>query len=177
MTDCESWVFHHRFYNLTNLFRRILGDINSLWSLVVTVIFLALSPPLPWPSDRLFGRKEHWEEGLCTCVFLCMHPRPLALCSIMCKAPHKADQAETQGSFLHTLLSVIFFPRPSQKGKGRWDLMEVIISESPACHPPHHPHISIPLYAPLPPRKPYHLHHPTCIKEGGRGPSLSESPF
>lgn len=87
-------------------------------------------------------------------LFLAAYPRPLARCSFMCEAPHKAAQAETLGSFLHTIPSVLpppappptptvsFFSSPLSltKRKGRWDLMEVIISESLVCHPSLHHH-------------------------------------
>lgn len=162
MTDCKSWVFHHWLYNLNNLFSWSFGDINSLWSLVVIVIFLPLTvsllPPLSQPFDHLFSHKEHSEE-VCVCVhecdFLCVYPRPLALCSIMCKAPHKPDQAETPGPFLHTLLSAVFFPFvPSVPQKKEREMgsyggnyfREPSLSSIPP--PPHYPHISIPLYPP-----------------------------
>lgn len=159
MSVCESWVFHHRFYNLKNLFSWIFWDINSLWSLVVTVIFLPLTVflwlPLSQPFDHLFSYKEHCEE-VCVCVhecvFLCVYPCPLALCSIMCKAPHKPDQAETLEPFLHTLLSVIFFspfrsvPHKKEREMGSYGgnyFWEPGLSSIPP--PPHHPHISMPL--------------------------------
>lgn len=136
--------------------------------------------PLSQPFDHLFSRKKSCEE-VCVCAhecFLYVYPRPLAPCSIMCKAPHKPDQAETTGPFLHTLLSVIFFPPfvPSVPHKKEREMgsyggnyfWEPGLSSIPP--PPHHPHISIPLCPPP-------LPNPTCIKEGGRGPSLSESPF
>lgn len=68
MTDCESWVFHHRFDNLNNLFSWIFGEINNLWSLVVPAIFFpffASSESL----DHLFNYKEHFQEAcVCACV-------------------------------------------------------------------------------------------------------------
>lgn len=161
MTDCESWVFHHRFDNLNNLFSWIFWEINNLWSLVVTAIFFPFSASsvslnhltICLTTKSIFRRRVCVRASMG--VFFYVFPRPLALCSIMCKAPHKPDQAETWGLFciLH-FLSFFFllslFPLSLSKRKGRWDLMEVIMSENPACHPslehqPHHPHISITL--------------------------------
>lgn len=64
-------------------------------------------------------------------LFLAAYPRPLARCSFMCEAPHKADQAETLGPFLHTIRSVLpplqpppslfsppLCPSPKEKGDG-----------------------------------------------------------
>lgn len=44
--------------------------------------------------------------------FQCVHARLLAQCSIMCKAPHKPDQAETLGPFFYILYFLSHSPTP-----------------------------------------------------------------
>lgn len=157
MTDYQSLVFHHYLNKFS-----------------YCSIFLSMPICLTRPFSHLFSPKEE------VCIFfLCVFVLSLVQCSIMCNAPHKPAEAETPGPFLLYFLPfsppTIVSSVPHKKEKGRWDLMEVIISESLACHPfLQHPttHTSPSLYTLL-----LQHHHPTCIKEVGIEPSLSESPF
>lgn len=77
-------------------------------------LFIFLFGPFGCKSSLEHVFNTHlWEFLLLLLLpwFLVASPRPLTQCSFMCEDPHKADQAETLHSFLHTILSVL--PPPS----------------------------------------------------------------
>lgn len=83
MTDFKSWVFHHWFDSLNNLFSRIL----FFEKLTASAAQLLQLPFLSLPFDHLFNYEEHCDEPrartcVCVCVYAYMHG-----CVFLCVSP------------------------------------------------------------------------------------------